>query len=384
MIWHHVYILIALHPVLVSLAPVPRVLPSLNRTLLYLVRDNAVNISTHSWEIGTLAEALTEAEWPTLAPFLPGTIFPPIPLPWWEGAYDVLQIAETVIDQKANGTLPLTDGQGSAADPASIGQAVLLRNWTRVDLTDTRFSTAAGEQLGYLLHVAPRANSSAISHRDDQVQLWSDFVYMVPPFIAYFGALQNDDGGLALLRIAYDQIRLYRNALFDADVSLWRHVTLGSWQDSGHWATGNGWAAAGMMRVLAIIRRSNFSQQMESQQHDLIQWIDEILTGVWQYQQHNGTLLNYVDDPDSFADSSSTALLAATTLQYSLFTSIGKHDTAALQALSLVFQSIDEAGWLFNTVNPLSFGEPSQNGAHSPEGQSFVLLLAAAWVASGF
>jgi len=48
-----------------------------------------------SWEIGTLAEALTEAEWPTLAPFLPGTIFPPFPLPWWQGAYDVLQIAET-------------------------------------------------------------------------------------------------------------------------------------------------------------------------------------------------------------------------------------------------------------------------------------------------
>jgi|SRR5712672_741909 len=66
----------------------------------------------------------------------------------------------------------------------------------------------------------------------------SDFVYMVPPFIAYFGALQNDGGGLALLRIAYDQIRLYREALFDADVSLWRHVTLGSWEDSGHWATG--------------------------------------------------------------------------------------------------------------------------------------------------
>jgi len=47
---------------------------------------------------------------------------------------------------------------------------------------------------------------------------------------------------------------------------------------------GNAWAAAGMMRVLAIIRRSNFSQQMRSQQYDLIQWIDEILTGVWQYQ----------------------------------------------------------------------------------------------------
>lgn len=129
---------------------------------------------------------------------------------------------------------------------------------------------------------------------------------MAPPFIAYFGALQNDDGGQALLQIAYDQIRLYRDALFDADVSLWRHVTLGTWQDSGHWATGaqavlfscepatrtrphafragNGWAAAGTMRVLATIKRSSFASAMQSQQDDLAQWVDEILTGVWYYQ----------------------------------------------------------------------------------------------------
>ena len=66
----------------------------------------------------------------------------------------------------------------------------------------------------------------------------ADFVYMAPPFIAYFGALQNDSGGLALLQIAYDQIRLYRDALFDEDVSLWRHIALGSTKDTGHWATG--------------------------------------------------------------------------------------------------------------------------------------------------
>jgi hypothetical protein len=144
---------------------------------------------------------------------------------------------------------------------------VLLRNWTRIDLTDMRFSIAAGDQLGYLLNVAPRSASGAISHRVDQVELWcvcsvdsfypkcraeaealtchlarmqtrSDFVYMAPPFIAYFGALQNDSGGMALLQTAYDQVRLYRDALFDANVSLWRHIAMGSMVDSGHWATG--------------------------------------------------------------------------------------------------------------------------------------------------
>jgi rhamnogalacturonyl hydrolase YesR len=156
-----------------------------------------------------------------------------------------------------------------------------------------------------------------------------------------------------------------------------------------------------MMRVWAIINRSSFSSQMQSQKGNLTQWVDEILTGVWRYQvrrrvawhqwftrlkrraprpqQSNGTLLNYVDQPDSFADSASTALLAATTFRYSLLTYDGKHDAAAMQALSLVWQSIDQNGWLLNVVDPFSFTQQLRGGAHSPEAQSFVLLLAAAW-----
>jgi hypothetical protein len=58
-----------------------------------------------------------------------------------------------------------------------LGQAVLLRNWTQADLNDTRFSTAAGEQLGYLLNNATRASSGAISHRTSEVALWCVLVY---------------------------------------------------------------------------------------------------------------------------------------------------------------------------------------------------------------
>lgn len=62
-----------------------------------------------------------------------------------------------------------------------VGSAVLLRNWTRVDLNDTRFSYAAGEQLGYLLNQAPRSPSGAISHRVDEVALWCVLRYRSTP-----------------------------------------------------------------------------------------------------------------------------------------------------------------------------------------------------------
>lgn len=65
----------------------------------------------------------------------------------------------------------------------------------------------------------------------------ADFVYMVPPFIAYYGALQGGKNGQDLMQIAYDQCRLYRDALSD-DSGLWKHVELGTWQDNTHWGTG--------------------------------------------------------------------------------------------------------------------------------------------------
>lgn len=95
-------------------------------------------------------------------------------------------------------------------------------------------------------------------------------------------------------------------------------------------------------------------------------------------QQANGTLLNYLNQPGSFADSSSTALLAASTFRLASITKNNKHIPAATRALRLIRNSIDGQGWLQNTVNPETFSSPSPPGQHSPEGQSFVLLLEAA------
>lgn len=46
--------------------------------------------------------------------------------------------------------------------------------------------------------------------------------------------------------MAYDQCRLYRDALLTDDYLL-QHVVLGSWQDEGLWATG---AGTNLLRLL--------------------------------------------------------------------------------------------------------------------------------------
>jgi len=343
------------------------------------VRANLLQVASASWELGTAAEALTELSWPSLSVFQSTAFPPPSQLNASLNASDVLQIAFETLQVKPYESMALVADDLAVGDPASIGNAVLLANWTRPNLSDTTFSFAAGQQLAYLLDYAPRTPEGAISQREDQVQLWADFIYMAPPFIAYFAITQGGDGELALLQAAYDQCRLYRDQLFDADASLWRHIALGTWQDNIHWGTGNGWAAAGMLRVMETMTNSIYADDLVAQTNNMTSWINEILTGVWVNQQANGTLLNVLDDPTSFADSSSTALLSSVTYRMAAITSDTTHVVSANNALLLVSQSLDANGWLQNTVNPYSFWTPTTAGGYSAEGQAFVLLMHAAW-----
>jgi hypothetical protein len=58
---------------------------------------------------------------------------------------------------------------------------------------------------------------------------------MVPPVLAYYGALLTDpDDQRKYLNMAYQQIHAYRQALRD-DSGLWKHVVDGPWEDGGHW-----------------------------------------------------------------------------------------------------------------------------------------------------
>ena len=74
------------------------------------------------------------------------------------------------------GPQPLIGGTTSgeaAGDPASIGVAVLLANWTGAGAGDKLdYAGAARDQLEYLLEKVPRTSDGAISHRVESVQLW--------------------------------------------------------------------------------------------------------------------------------------------------------------------------------------------------------------------
>lgn len=74
----------------------------------------------------------------------------------------------------------------STADSALLGMAFLLANWTGQGQRDgLNYAGATTDQLNYLFDVGCQTSGSMISHKIGEVQLWSDYVYIVPSFLAY-------------------------------------------------------------------------------------------------------------------------------------------------------------------------------------------------------
>lgn len=148
-----------------------------------------------SWELGTRAQALLELSSPEFSVLTPPKSSIPFPPPTSLNAsqnaslVDVFSIARSAIsssnddDDNEDGE-PLLGGNGSAGDPASVGVAVLLANWTgQQQRDDEDYASAATAQVDYLLGPqVPKTIDGAISHRVDQLQLW----YASPaPFRAF-------------------------------------------------------------------------------------------------------------------------------------------------------------------------------------------------------
>lgn len=168
---------------------------------------------------------------------------------------------------------------------------------------------------------------------------------------------------------------------------------------------GNGWAAAGMLRVYATILRSSYASQFSSQLSDLSSWVQEIVTAAFALQrvrdpspsssndlptnspfpppnQSDGFLPNYFDsNTTTFSDASSTALLAATYYRL-LFLSQNSSSTLPTSSVvdisrQAVYNGVSATtGILTPVVNPLAY---SAQGTQSPEGEAFVLLMESAW-----
>ncbi len=238
----------------------------------------------HSWEQGVCAQALYEAGLGEL---------------WIPMAYDAIQ------RQGEDGRLALIGGSAAVSDPASNGE-VCLRAYEQTG--KQVFLDGAQRMLQYLEQNAPRTRDGIICHNlvsfengYSPRQLWIDGLYMVPPFLAVMGQVEE----------AAEQIRGYIRHLYDEETGLFWHIVdaeSGRYVRQKHWATGNGWALMGLARVIEAAGEQECAEIAE----ELADFQRRLLSAMLRLQLPDGRFRDILDEEDSFVDGTSAMMLAAT------------------------------------------------------------------------
>lgn len=247
--------------------------------------------------------------------------------------------------------------------------------------SDPTYAEAATRQVDTLLYHTKRYSNGAISHRNDAVMLWSDFIYMVPPTLAYEGvATQNQ----SLLREAVNQISLYRSALQDTKTGLWTHI-IGSRRDAGTWSTGNGWVLGGTARVLATILHWPTSEGWITEQQTLVGYAKEIIDGAISVgpEASSGLLRNYISNPSTFPEGAGTAMIAANMYRFAVLApetfATADYLNWADARRAAVAKTVKANGQLSPVVDPYNYSQNTAYDGTSPESESFAILLYAAY-----
>lgn len=348
------------------------------------VLDQAVALASHSWEYGITAQALLDWDSPDESVFS-SSAFPSGKLPKAKASNTPgLKYAKNII--RTNSTT-LADGDGALGDPASLAPFALMIG---KGSSTSRFTEAATRQMDHVL-AGPKFYNGAISQREDVAELWADAVNMIHPSLAYY-AVATDD--VDLMKTAVNQATKYRQVLRANTTAswegLWVHIVGPQSQTLGIWSTGNGWAALGMVRVLATIKHWSRTSDWSTYPGHLVDYIEEILKGAKATgTASNGLLKNYLvgdvngqsNSPNGydFGDATGSAMLATVAYRLALLGGSKSYVSWADGLRKSIAKVVDSDGIVTQTVDPLNWYSNTPYTKGSPEGQAATVMMAAAY-----
>lgn len=271
-----------------------------------------------------------------------------------------LMAREAVLRQTPEGRLSVVYTDNGVTDPAASGEGVLHA----YEISgDADLKQAADAMLDYLLTRAPRSERGVIYHTLNSPEIWSDSLYMAPPFMAVAGAHAE----------AVAQIDGIREVLWNADSRLFSH----RWHDGDKafinrrfWGGGNGWAAACFSRVIAALPAG-----MVAEKERLAGYHRELLDGCIANMSSDGLFHDFVDEPETFVEVNLSQMLA-----YSVFRGVrgGWLNHAYLEPANRMRAAaqarVDRHGFVIGVCGAPSFDHPGR----STEGQAFYVLMEAA------
>lgn len=293
----------------------------------------------HAWEQGVAAQAFLELG---------------------EEQWAIRLAREAASRQSSDGRLAMVGSDTQVTDPAANGEALLYAARTS---GEAGLAQAAQKMLTYLLRDAPRNSDGVLFHVNNAPQIWADSLYMAPPFLAAAG--HPDD--------AMQQIEGMRKRLWIEEKKLYAHIWNEARQEfdrAACWGVGNGWAAAGMTRVLSLLPDRGTGERRQ-----LVEYIQATVDGCLKHQRPDGLFHDVVDDPRTFVETNLAQMLA-----YTLFRGLQggwldeTYRARAERMRRAAHAKVDRDGLVQGVCGAPDFDRPGV----APEGQAFFLLMEAA------
>jgi unsaturated rhamnogalacturonyl hydrolase len=259
-----------------------------------------------------------------------------------------------------DGRAAMIGGTDAVTDPCSTGEALL---YAYRATHDPAMGQACEDLLRWALEKAPRNRQGIVYHLVDKPQFWVDSMYMLPPYLAAAGHPEE----------AVRQMKGYWKALYHPEKHLMSHM----WEDEkkefireDFWGVGNGWAMAGLARVIDLL-----PQEMTDEKTELSAMARILVESVLGYMREDGLFHDVIDNPASFVETNLSQMAA-----YTIYRGIKSKwllddfRPYADKMRDAARNKVDEFGLVQGVC-----GAPDFNSAGvAPEGQAFFLLMESA------
>jgi len=134
-----------------------------------------------------------------------------------------------------------------------------------------------------------------------KLTVWADDVYMSVSFLAQMGNLTGEE---VYFNDAAKQIINISNYLWSPEKQLFYHCYYTDWKRNGvaFWGRANGWIMVSLVRLLEVLPETH------SDRSELIAILEKQIVGASRYQNENGMWNQLLDKPESYDESSVTAM----------------------------------------------------------------------------
>ena len=138
-----------------------------------------------------------------------------------------------------------------------------------------------------------------------KMTLWADDLYMSVPYLARMGKLTGDN---KYFDFAIKQVESFTNYIYDSAAGLYFHAFYDDEKMNGvaHWGRCNGWVALAQVELLNNLPANH------PKRAQLIRSLLRQIVGFSRYQDASGMWHQILDKPDSYSESSVTAMFVYT------------------------------------------------------------------------